>query len=322
MLKFTVLPPWWQQSWFILLCAVIIILFIIYIIKAHDRQLKRKYKEQERTIYKEKVKALININHELRTPLTLIYTPLKQLTNSKQIPYELRGKLYGAFKQARQMKNIIDMILNMRKMEVEKNILRMSSTPFNEWLQSILNDFKDELSLRNISLAFTPDTTIETMYFDRSQCEIVVNNLLTNAYKFSEENSTVTVSTYLEGNGSRVRVTIKDEGIGLQEEDIANLFTRFYQGKHSFQGNGIGLSYAKQLVEMHGGIIGAQNNETKGATFFFTLPYRQEAADIQSTPQTYLNDALHLSADIDYKQPQLESIERFHSILIVEDDRD
>lgn len=64
----------------------------------------------------------------------------------------------------------------------------MSSTPFNEWLQSILNDFKDELSLRNISLAFTPDTTIETMYFDRSQCEIVVNNLLTNAYKFSEEN--------------------------------------------------------------------------------------------------------------------------------------
>lgn len=101
------------------------------------------------------------------------------------------------------------MILNMRKMEVEKNILRMSSTPFNEWLQSILNDFKDELSLRNISLAFTPDTTIETMYFDRSQCEIVVNNLLTNAYKFSEENSTVTVSTYLEGNGSRVRVTIK-----------------------------------------------------------------------------------------------------------------
>ena len=225
MLKFTVLPPWWQQSWFILLCAVIIILFIIYTIKAHDRQLKRKYKEQERTIYKEKVKALININHELRTPLTLIYTPLKQLTNSKQIPYELRGKLYGAFKQARQMKNIIDMILNMRKMEVEKNILRMSSTPFNEWLQSILNDFKDELSLRNISLAFTPDTTIETMYFDRSQCEIVVNNLLTNAYKFSEENSTVTVSTYLEGNGSRVRVTIKDEGIGLQEEDIANLFT-------------------------------------------------------------------------------------------------
>lgn len=272
LLKFTVLPPWWQQSWFILICAVIIILSIIYAIRAHDQHLKRKYKEQERTIYKEKVKALININHELRTPLTLIYTPLKQLTNSKQIPYELRSKLYGAFKQARQMKNIIDMILNMRKMEVEKNILRMSPAPFNEWLQNILNDFKDELSLRNISLIFAPDTAIDSMYFDHSQCEIIINNLLTNAYKFSEENSTVTVSTYLEGNGSRIRITVKDEGTGLQKEDIANLFTRFYQGKHSLQGSGIGLSYAKQLVEMHGGIIGAQNNETKGATFF--SPYR------------------------------------------------
>ena len=105
-------------------------------------------------------------------------------------------------------------------------------------------------------------------------------------------------------------------------KELLDLVELLYQGKHSFQGNGIGLSYAKQLVEMHGGIIGAQNNETKGATFFFTLPYRQEAADIQSTPQTYLNDALHLSADIDYKQPQQDSIEKFHSILIVEDDRD
>lgn len=322
LLKLTVLPPWWQQTWFILVCTVIIILSVIYAVRAYDQRLKRIYKEQERTIYKDKVRALININHELRTPLTLIYTPLKQLTNSKQIPYELRGKLYGVFKQARQMKNIIDMILNMRKMEVEKNILRMSNAPFNDWLQSILEDFKDEFSLRNIPLVFTPDTAIRTMYFDHSQCEIIINNLLTNAYKFSEENSTVTVSTYLEGNGSRIRVTVKDEGIGLQKEDIANLFTRFYQGKHSLQGSGIGLSYAKQLVEMHGGIIGAQNNENKGATFFFTLPYRQEAADIQSTPQTYLNSALQFSTDTNREEQIQDDIEKFHSILIVEDDRD
>lgn len=322
LLKFTVLPPWWHQTWFVLLCAVLIVLVVIYAVRGYDQRLKRKYKEQERTIYKDKVKALININHELRTPLTLIYTPLKQLTNSKQIPYELRGKLHGAFKQARQMKNIIDMILNMRKMEVEKNILRMSPAPFNEWLQSILDDFKDEFSLRNIQLTFVPDAAIHTMYFDHSQCEIIINNLLTNAYKFSEENSTVTVSTCLERNGSRIRVSVKDEGIGLQKEDIANLFTRFYQGKHSLQGSGIGLSYAKQLVEMHGGIISAQNNEQKGATFFFILPYRQEAADIQSTPQTYLNNALQLSTDPNREQQQQDDTEKFHSILIVEDDRD
>ena len=151
------------------------------------------------------------------------------------------------------MKNIIDMILNMRKMEVEKNILRMSPAPFNEWLQSILNDFKDELSLRNISLIFAPDTAIDSMYFDHSQCEIIINNLLTNAYKFSEENSTVTVSTYLEGNGSRIRITVKDEGTGLQKRH-RQLIHPFLSSKHSLQGSGIGLSYAKQLVEMHGAL--------------------------------------------------------------------
>lgn len=321
-LKFTVLPPWWKQTWFILGYAVIIITLIIYTIRIYEQRLKQKYKEQEHNIYKDKVKALINVNHELRTPLTLIYAPLKQLTNSKQIPYELRSKLYGVFKQARQMKNIIDMILNMRKMEVEKNILRMSPAPFNQWLQGILDDFRDEFSLRNISLRFTPDAEIDTMYFDHGQCEIIINNLLTNAYKFSESNSTVTVSTYLEGNGNRIRVTVKDEGIGLQKEDISNLFTRFYQGKHSFQGSGIGLSYAKQLVEMHGGTIGAQNNKEKGVTFFFTLPYRQKAADIQSTPQTYLNNIPYISTDINQKQYQQNKIEKFHSILIVEDNRD
>lgn len=322
LLKLTVLPPWWLQAWFLMSCALILILSAIYAVRAHERRLQQKLQEQERNIYKDKVRALININHELRTPLTLIYSPLKQLTDSKQIPYELRTKLHGAFKQARQMKNIIDMILNMRKMEVEKNILRMSQSAFNEWLQAILDDFKDEFSLRNINLAFTPDAEIKTMYFDRSQCEIIINNLLTNAYKFSEENSTVSVSTHLEGNGSRIRVKIKDEGIGLQEEDISRLFTRFYQGKHSIQGAGIGLSYSKQLVEMHGGIIGAKNNDDKGATFFFTLPYRQEAASIQSVPQAYLNNVVGITTDNNQKQQVPDATEKFHSILIVEDDRD
>lgn len=321
LLNLTVLPPWWGSKWFITLCIGIAILLAVYMFRLHDRKLQRKLQERERKIYKDKVRALININHELRTPLTLIYSPLKQLTNSKQIPYELRTKLQSAFKQARQMKNIIDMILNMRKMEVEQNILRMSSVSFNEWLQGILDDFKEEFLMRNITLTYAPDPTIQTMYFDSNQCEIIVNNLLTNAYKFSDADSTVTVYTELEGGNSRIRISVKDEGIGLQKEDMEHLFTRFYQGKHTLQGSGIGLSYAKQLVEMHGGIIGARNNESKGSTFFFTLPYRQEAASITSVPQIQLNNILPGELDISGQKAQNISA-KFHSILIVEDDRD
>lgn len=321
-LRFTVLPPWWRQSWFVALCAAVGIVSAVCFVRVYRKRLQQKYREQERTVYKEKVCALININHELRTPLTLIYTPLKQLITSRQVPRALRTQLHGAFKQARQMKNLIDMILNLRKMEVEECILRMAPASFNEWLAGILDDFKTEFSLRRIDLRFVPDPAIQTLFFDPVQCEIIVTNLLTNAYKFSEENASVTVSTFLEDGGTRIRVTVEDEGVGLRPEDRENLFTRFYQGNHTLQGTGIGLSYARQLLEMHGGFIGARNNERKGATFFFTLPYRQEAANIRSTPQPYINRMAVAPADTSPKQPKPDTDGKFHSILIVEDDRD
>lgn len=322
LLSFTVLPPWWGQTWFIAMCIGILLILSFYLMRQHDKKLQYKVQEQERNIYKDKVRTLININHELRTPLTLIYTPLKQLIGSKQLPYELKDKLLSAFKQARQMRNIIDMVLNLRKMEVEQDILHMSSVNFNEWLQGIMEDFRYEFLMRGITLEFVPDREIESMYFDCNQCEIIINNLLSNAYKFSEPNSAITVSTRLDKESNHVRVIVQDQGIGLQGENPADLFNRFYQGNHGFQGSGIGLSYAKQLVEMHGGVIGARNNEDRGACFFFTLPYRQERASIRSTPQVQLNNILPDESVISRKQETLESVSKFHSILIVEDDPD
>ncbi|MCP3894535.1 MAG: response regulator [Bacteroides sp.] len=320
LLDLTVLPPWWQRTWFILCVVAALISAIIYIIRRREEHLQQKLKEKEREIYKEKVQALININHELRTPLTLIYTPLKQLLSSRQVPLELRGKLQGAFKQARQMKNIINMILHMRKMEVGKNTLNLTPTLLNEWLQDIVNDFKDEFDMRNIRLVFDADSNIQTVSFDVGQCEIILNNLLMNAYKFSHPDTTVTVSTRLEQAGSIIRIEVCDEGIGLGAVDPQGLFTRFEQGDHHIQGSGIGLSYAKQLVEMHQGTIGAMNNKEKGATFYFTLPNRQEPVCVPCPAKPYLNELL---------PPQTLSLQkaevlpnRFHSVLIVDDDPD
>ncbi len=329
LLHFTVLPPWWLQDWCLVLYSLFSICLIVYIAYLYDRRVQHKYSEQECAIYKEKVRALININHELRTPLTLIYAPLKQLADNKLIPYELRTKLYGVLKQTFRMRNIIDMILHMRKMEVEKNTLRMSAANFNEWLQGIIDGFKDEFALRQIGLEVNFDPRVGYMYFDLNQCEIVLNNLLGNACKFSEAGTAVTVSTRLDENSNMIYVSVQDQGIGLQQEDFNHLFNRFYQGKHYLHGTGIGLSYSKLLVEMHGGIIGAKNNPDRGASFFFTLPYRQEAADIETISKDYLNVFdTQLPPEPGKKAALLPSVsgvkdsEKFHSILLVEDDRD
>ena len=95
-----------------------------------------------------------------------------------------------------------------------------------------------------------------------------------NALKFCEPETQITVSTQLKGN--YVRVAVADQGIGLQNVDPRKLFNRFYQGKHNKSGSGIGLSYAKVLIEMHGGHIGAYNNPDKGATFYYELPISPE----------------------------------------------
>lgn len=107
-LNLTVSPPWWQRPWFVAFAVLLAISILIYIVRLREVRLQRSLKEKERQLYKDKVQALININHELRTPLTLIHSPLKQLLNSKQMPYELRNKLQGVLKQTRQMKNIIN----------------------------------------------------------------------------------------------------------------------------------------------------------------------------------------------------------------------
>lgn len=324
LLHLTVLPPWWQRTWFIVLAALLFVAGAVYVVRLREVRMQHQLEEKERQIYKDKVKALININHELLTPLTLIYSPLKQLLNSRQMPYELRSKLQGTFKQARRMKNIIQMILNMRRMEVGQNVLSLTPTKLNDWLQNIISDFDIEFEMRNISLQFHPDDQIDSVSFDAGQCEIVVNNLLMNAYKFSSPDSVITVSTHLEtnqeGNGDFVRIEVCDQGIGLGNEDPQKLFVRFQRGNHGIEGNGIGLSYAKQLVDMHGGQINAKNNTEQGATFYFTLPVHQEAYSVACPAKPYLNEFTP-EATVPPVQ-EAEQLAKYHSILIVESDPD
>lgn len=324
LLRLNVLPPWWQRTWFIALAALLALSALACLIHLREVKIQRKLKEKERQTYKDKVQALININHELRTPLTLIYSPLKQLLNSKQIPLELHNKLLGAFKQARQMKNIINMILNIRRMEVNRYTLCPVPTSLNEWLEGIISDFRNEFGLRNISLQFNPSPGIGTIPMDTAACEIIVSNLLMNAYKFSPHFSVVTVSTHLEKEHGRVRIEVCDQGIGLGNEDPQKLFTLFRRGAHSIEGNGIGLPYAKQLIEMHGGQISAINNEERGATFRFTLPVsgnsgEQIQTEAPDTPS--LNDFVP-STPVAPQKIQESHPEKYYSILIAESDPD
>ena len=269
-------PPWYQRPY---VYAIFIILFVLTLLRLdyvsrrrRNRKMQWKIQQHTNKINEEKVHFLINISHELRTPLTLIYAPLKRILdkNSWNDPDTLKGQLGGIYKQVLDMRNIINMVLDMNSLKETKSPLHKTPHALNEWIVSIAKDFESELEARNIRIDYHLDDRISQVTFDGQKCTTVLSNLLMNALKFSSSNTVITLSSQLRED--KVYVSVADQGIGLGNLDITKLFTRYYQGNHEKSGSGIGLSFAKVLIERHGGTIGAMNNADGGATFFFELP--------------------------------------------------
>lgn len=324
-LTITVTPPWYKSWWFILGCILILsyalIQAFLFTLKRKDDKLKWTLKEHEQQVYEEKVRFLINISHELRTPLTLIYGPLHRLLQSTPATDVNQPVLKGIYKQARRMKDLINMVLDLRKMEVGASKIDLQLHPLNEWMQNVCHDFTNEGEARDIRINCQPDERIGEVSFDAVKCETILTNFLINALKHSPEHSEIRITSELIPEQEKVRISIIDQGCGLKQVDINKLFTRFYQGANEQGGTGIGLSYAKILSELQGGAIGAKDNSTIGATFFFELPLRTKSEEIVCQPKAYLNE---LIADNGKKEADLENSldTNKYSVLVVDDNED
>jgi signal transduction histidine kinase/ligand-binding sensor domain-containing protein/DNA-binding response OmpR family regulator len=317
-----VTAPWYKSNWFLIAASCLIVGLILLlqltIIKKHKTKLKWELKEQQQKANEEKINFLINISHELRTPLTLIYAPLKRLIeNDEKEPVSsktVKPQLNAILKQAWQMKNTINMVLDLDKIRGDRDPLQKLPHKLNKWVKATSEDFRKEMENKCINLDYRFDERIENVWFDEWKCQVVLSNMLMNALKFSNENTKVVITTERQGNF--VRVSVSDQGCGLKNVEPEKLFSRFYQGKHNKSGSGLGLSYSKTLIELHCGNIGAYNNEAGGATFFFELPLSDGA--------TPLYENLPVGSEIN--ETLLKETPEFscsvYSLLVVEDEPD
>ena len=295
-IKLIIHPPWWKTLWAYLIYLCLSILLTYVLIAYYLRRNKRKMEqEQKENLDKLKFSFFTNISHELRTPLSLILTPLDVLLK-KMEEGEQKKQLAGIYRNAQDLLRMVNQLLDFRKLEVTGETLRLSYCPIPEFVEAVSLPF-ESLAQSN-GIAFDreyPDGDLYA-YVDKDKLQKVINNLLSNASKFTSEGGNITLSlekcTMPKTGEEAFCLKVSDTGCGIPEKELSKIFTRFYQvnGTDSQQaGSGIGLHLVSEYVQLHGGDICVESQTKKGTTFSVYIPLSLQAAD-KDEEQTSLAD--------------------------------
>ncbi|ARS38440.1 hypothetical protein CA265_01570 [Sphingobacteriaceae bacterium GW460-11-11-14-LB5] len=213
------------------------------------------------------------VSHELKTPLTSMkgYIQVMQLkARGNQNGFEDKA-LQRAERQVNKMTSMINGFLNLSRLESGKMLMDFQPVEMSVLLEEVLEEYMATVNSHNIKFAFQPGFFVSV---DRDKLGHVVNNLISNAVKYSPVDSEISVDCYLEGETAVFR--IKDHGMGIDENDIPKLFERFYRVESNrmstVAGFGIGLYLSAEIIHRHGGKIWAESQIGKGSVFYFSLP--------------------------------------------------
>lgn len=296
-LKIVVLPPYWKTWWFRMLMFVVLVgviyLFIAFLVNKeklkNDLVLERLKANKLHELDMMKLKFYTNISHEIRTPLTLILGPLEKMKNNMISPSEMKGHVDVMHRNAVQLLQLINQLLDFRKMETGNLKLNLSQGDLVLFVAETVNSFEKLAEEKEIELKFNSLKKRIVTNFDSEKVGKIMNNLLSNAFKFTGKGGKITVNLSLVfdsaendlvGNSDEKRlieITVKDTGIGISESNLEKIFVRFFQigDNQSQTGTGIGLALTKELVKLHNGKLFVTSKPGKGSKFTVQLPYEE-----------------------------------------------
>ena len=280
-LKIIILPPWWATTWAYLVYALLIIGSIYFVWRMqlrrvkikHDYEMSKFEAEKMHEVDELKSRFFANISHEFRTPLTLIFGPANDVLEKSDDPHTKKN--VGIIKRnASRLYTLVNQLLDISKLEAGKMKLEATEQNIIPLLKEYLLSFSSLAERKKIQLKFNAFEENLNVYIDLDKFEKIVNNLLSNAFKFTPEDGRIEIT--VEKIISEAEIRIADNGIGIAKERLDKIFDRFYQidGSHTreSEGVGIGLSLTKELVELHKGKIVVESEYGKGTTFRILLP--------------------------------------------------
>ena len=278
-LKIIALPPPWKSTFAYFLYSLIVLGLGFAVFRflrlRHRLRLEQLTKEKQQELHEMKVRFFTNITHEFRTPLTLILGQLEELTNfGANLNGNASSKLVSVKKNANRLLNLVNQLLTFRKLETDHIKIKAEQRDIVDFLDEIVQSFQNTAIDRGINLSINSPESNILVWFDYDKLEKVFFNLLSNAFKFSPDESEIRVS--VEAKKQAVLVSIRDQGKGVSKDLHEQIFKRFYESeipfKRSIKGSGIGLVISKQMVELHAGTIEVDSKKGQGATFIVRLP--------------------------------------------------
>lgn len=352
--------PFYLQWWFIILCVVLAALGIYYWYQQRTKALKERQKELEETVEKrtaqiqkdkntiekqaEELRSLdaaksrffANVSHELRTPLTLILAPIENSLKRNRLENRDFTNLQMAKNNGQLLLKMVNEILDLSKLEAGK--LSLNETVFNgfQHFNNIVENFIPVANEKQIDYQFNFEGNESTLVkLDKQKLQVILINLLSNAFKFTPNNGKISVDIQLNNNLS---IEVKDSGRGIHSDDLKFIFDRFYQTKNKQAaaegGTGIGLALVKELIDLMQGSVKVESELSKGTTFAIVIPNITTVNQLNSTKIESINNKelfIHAQTNLTQKtnavylksiNKEITSLENRATLLLVEDNHD
>jgi ligand-binding sensor domain-containing protein/signal transduction histidine kinase/DNA-binding response OmpR family regulator len=300
-ITFDVRAPWFKTGWAYLLYALAlgggIMLYRRFEIAQQELKsklvLEKFQTEKEKELTNLKLGFFTNVSHELRTPLTLILGPMEEIMRNPGPVANLAGKVELMHRQARKLLELVNQLLDFRKVETGNVPLRATYGDVLGFLGEQYGSFQLKAQERGITYQFDAPAEPVRLYFDRGKLEIVLTNLLANAFKYTRDKGRVELTATVIGNasspavysdeqlaGNYLKITVSDTGVGISPHELDRIFDPYYQASHTdtlrMGGTGIGLSLARQFAQRHGGQLTVASLQGTGTTFELRLPFGQQ----------------------------------------------
>lgn len=273
-------PPFWRSTPALFVYALLVMAGIwgavaLFYHRARRKMALQRAEEQHRQeeeLNQMKFRFFTNISHELRTPLSLIILPLESLMKDKKGTDEY-SRLDTMHRNAKALLEMVNHLLDFRKLEMGGEKLQLRNGCFSEFVSGVMEPFRDSAGKKRVSMSFVDDTGNCLVAFDSAMMQKVISNLLSNALKFTPEGGSIDVLLSKTPDG-RIRLDVRDSGIGIPSSDLPHLFDRFFRSSNaaSSTGSGIGLNLVKQYVDMHQGTVEVTSEVGKGSLFSVFIP--------------------------------------------------